>query len=137
MSLNSKESPTGPMTVLAEAPAAEGRDPAGQLLTQLTVLPVLLIMAWLLVGLPLLLLGWFRPAPQIALFVLVAAVLVPVTLRRAPTLAPPALQGTPGRRGQCRHAAQRHGHQHRRDQNEQRNLRRGLEPAEEEQRQAD
>jgi hypothetical protein len=100
MSLNSKESPTGPMTVLAEAPAAEARDPAGQLLTRLTVLPVLMIMAWLLVGLPLLLLGWFRPAPQIALFVLVAAVLVPVTLRRAPTLAPPALQGTRGRQGQ-------------------------------------
>ena len=96
MSLNSKESPTGPMTVLAEAPAAEGRDPAGQLLTGLTVLPVLLVTAWLLAGLPLLLLGWFRPAPQIVLFVLVAAVLVPVTLRRVPTLAPPALQGTRG-----------------------------------------
>jgi hypothetical protein len=99
MSLNSKESPTGPLPVLAEAPAAEARDPAGQLLTWLTVLPVLLTVAWLLAGLPLLLLGWFRPAPQIALFFLVAAVLVPVTLRCVPTLASPALHGTRGRRG--------------------------------------
>jgi hypothetical protein len=88
------------MPALAEAPAAEARDPAGRLLARLTVLPVLLAIAWLLAGLPLLLIGWFRPAPQIALFGLVAVVLVPVTLRCVPALAAPALQGTRGRQGQ-------------------------------------
>jgi hypothetical protein len=63
------------------APAA---DPAGRLLRQLTVVPVLLATAWLLAGLPLLLLGAFTPALMLALFVPLAATLTWLGLRWLP-----------------------------------------------------
>ena len=55
---------------------AQGADPAGQLLRRLTVLPALLVLAWLLAGLPLLLLGVFRPVLMLVASVPLAAGLV-------------------------------------------------------------
>ncbi|CNE99895.1 Uncharacterised protein [Mycobacterium tuberculosis] len=54
---------------------------AGRLLARATVAPALLLVAWLVVALPLLLAGVFRPAPAIALFVPVAAVVLWLGLR--------------------------------------------------------
>jgi hypothetical protein len=59
-------------------------DPAGRLMRQLTVLPALLAMAWLLAGLPLLLLGAFTPVLMLVLSVPLAAVLVTLTMRWMP-----------------------------------------------------
>ena len=61
-------------------------DPAGQLLGRLSVLPALLVLAWLLAGLPLLLLGWFTPLLTLLISVPLAAVLVPAGLRWIPGL---------------------------------------------------
>ncbi len=67
-------------------PAADtpGRDTAGRLLGLLSVLPVLVAMAWLLAGLPLLLVGQFTPVLTLVLAVLLAAVLVLLALRWIP-----------------------------------------------------
>ncbi len=59
-------------------------DPAGRLFGRLTVLPALLAMAWLLAGLPLLLLGWFTPALMLVVSVPVAIVLLAAGLRWIP-----------------------------------------------------
>jgi hypothetical protein len=59
-------------------------DAAGRLLGRLSVLPALLVMAWLLVGLPLLLVGIFTPLAMLLLSVPVAAVLVVIGLRWLP-----------------------------------------------------
>jgi len=73
------------------------RDPAGVFLGRLTVLPALLAMAWLLVGLPLLLLGAFTPVLMLVLSIPLAAVLVTAGLRwmpgqmQGPVLFAPAL----------------------------------------------
>ena len=61
-------------------------DPAGQLLSRLSVLPALLVLAWLLAGLPLLLLGVFTPALTLLLSVPVAAALMLAGLRWIPGL---------------------------------------------------
>jgi hypothetical protein len=63
----------------AEAPSA-----AGRLLGRLSVLPALVAMAWLLTGLPLLMLGWFTWPLMVALSVPVAAVAVISGLRWIP-----------------------------------------------------
>ena len=55
-------------------PAAE--DTAGRLLGRLSVLPALLLMAWLLAGLPLLLAHRFAPAPTLVVSVPLAVILV-------------------------------------------------------------
>ena len=60
---------------LQAAPAADRqpvRDAGGAGFARLTVLPAILIMAWLLVGLPLLLAGVFLPAPMLLIAVLLA-----------------------------------------------------------------
>src|SRR5579862_2247674 len=62
------------------------RDPAGLLLARLTVAPTLVVTAFLLAGFPLLLIGYFRPVPVIALSLIVAAVIVPLGFRRLPGL---------------------------------------------------
>ena len=59
-------------------------DTAGRLLGRLSVLPVLLVMAWLLAGLPLLLLGRFTPVLTLVVAVPLAAVLVVLGLRWTP-----------------------------------------------------
>jgi hypothetical protein len=63
----------------AEAPSA-----AGRLLGRLSVLPALLAMAWLLTGLPLLMLGWFTWPLMVALSVPVAAAAAVSGLRWIP-----------------------------------------------------
>jgi hypothetical protein len=79
-------------------PGPDGRaDPAGQLLGRLSVLPALLVMAWLLAGLPLLLLGWFTPVLTLVISVPLAAALVLAGLRWIPGLrqepSPPTASG--------------------------------------------
>src|SRR5580693_1467468 len=64
--------------------AAAPPDAAGRLFRRLSVLPALLIMAWLLVGLPLLLAGAFTPALMLVLSVPLAVVLVAFGLRWTP-----------------------------------------------------
>ena len=51
-------------------------DAAGRLLGRLSVLPALLAMAWLLAGLPLLLLGRFTPVLMLVVSVPLAALLL-------------------------------------------------------------
>ncbi|MGD0925814.1 MAG: hypothetical protein ABR926_11535 [Streptosporangiaceae bacterium] len=72
-------------TGLIPGPAGPA-DPAGQLLARLSVLPALLVLAWLLAGLPLLLLGVFTPVLTLVISVLVAAVLMLAGLRWIPGL---------------------------------------------------
>lgn len=57
---------------------------AGMLFGRLTVLPALVAMAWLVVGLPLLLLGWFTPVAMLLVTVPVVAVIVYFGLRLLP-----------------------------------------------------
>jgi hypothetical protein len=64
--------------------AVNAPDAAGRLLGRLSVLPALLVMAWLLVGLPLLLAGVFTPVLMLVLSVPVAVVLVVFGLRWTP-----------------------------------------------------
>ena len=75
-------------------------DTAGRLLRRLSVLPALLAMAWLLAGLPLLLLGRFTPVLTLVVAVPLAAVLVLLGLRWTPARWHSALPGPgqePGR----------------------------------------
>ena len=58
------------------------------MLTRLTVLPVLLVMAWLLAGLPLLLLGVFTPVLMLLLATPLAVLLAAAGLRWIPGLRP-------------------------------------------------
>ena len=66
------------------AGTGEQADAAGRLLARLTVLPVLLLMAWLLAGLPLLFAGHFTPTLMLVVFVPLAAVIVAFGLRWIP-----------------------------------------------------
>ena len=59
-------------------------DAAGRLLGRLSVLPTLLVIAWLLAGLPLLLAGVFRPAAMLAISVPLAIVALLLGLRWIP-----------------------------------------------------
>jgi hypothetical protein len=80
--------------------AAERLDTAGRLLGRLTVLPALLVMAWLLAGLPLLLLGVFTPVLMLVVSVPLAVVLVGYGLRWIPgQWHSPLPIGQPGRAG--------------------------------------
>jgi hypothetical protein len=73
----------------AAAATANGGEPvpvdvAGRLLARLTVLPALLVIAWLLVGLPLLLLGHFTAVLMLVFSIPLAALLVVLGLRWTP-----------------------------------------------------
>src|SRR5215467_14287039 len=59
-------------------------DAAGVLLARLTVLPVVLLLAWLIPGVPLLLAHDFEPAPMLLISVPLAVVLVVAGLRVVP-----------------------------------------------------
>ena len=86
-----------PGTGSSATPARTGtdaRDTAGLLLARLTVLPALLVLPFLLTSFPLLLLGWFKPAPVIAGWLLLAAVIVPMGWRRVPSVTGAADTGT-------------------------------------------
>jgi hypothetical protein len=75
--------------VVQEAPAlaqrsepepATGSARAGRVLAIASLLPALLATAWVVAAFPLAALGWFRPAIAVPLFLVVAAVLVPLGL---------------------------------------------------------
>ena len=72
-------------------------DAAGRLLSRLTVLPALILVAWLLGGLPLLLLGWFTPVLMLVVCGPLAAALVVAAWRWLPGLRGgwPGPAGTP------------------------------------------
>lgn len=72
---------------------AVGADVAGRLLGRLSVLPALLAMAWLLAGLPLLLLGHFTGVLMLVVSVPLAIVLVVFGLRWIPGRWPSPLPG--------------------------------------------
>jgi hypothetical protein len=71
----------------------EAPDPAGRLLGQLSVLPVLLAMAWLLAGLPLLLADRFTPVLMLVVAVPLAAAGIYLGLRWLPGRWPAAAPG--------------------------------------------
>jgi hypothetical protein len=72
------------------------RDSAGLLLGRLTVLPALMFLPFMLTSFPLLLFGYFKPIPVIALWVALAALVVPYALRRIPSVTGAAVWGTTG-----------------------------------------
>jgi hypothetical protein len=78
-------------------PAPE--DVAGSALGRLTILPVLLLVAWLLPGLPLLLAGEFVPVPMLLISTPLLAGLVANGLRVVPSRWPRLLPGRPPIRG--------------------------------------
>ena len=74
-----RDRPTEADSAVAETTSADAEpsaDRAGRTFRQLTVVPALLAMAWLLVGLPLLLLGHFTSVLMIAFAVPLAAILL-------------------------------------------------------------
>jgi hypothetical protein len=76
----------------AAAPlAATGRE-----FTRLTLLPPLLVIAWLLPAIPLLLTGSFAVAPMLVISIPLALVLIIVALRRVPACWPASAQGRLG-----------------------------------------
>jgi hypothetical protein len=79
----------------AERASGEAADLAGRLFRQLTVLPALLAMAWLLAGVVLLLLGIFRPVPMLLVALPVTGLVTWLGLRWIPGLS----QGPLGARG--------------------------------------
>jgi hypothetical protein len=96
VSVSSREGMPG-ITAPDGLPAVPGApDAAGRLLGRVTVLPALLTLPFLLISFPLLFLGWFKPAPVIVLWLLLAAVIVPLGWRWIP--APPDGSQTAGQR---------------------------------------
>ena len=91
---------TGHCPAPGPAPGPGGDRPArvspaaGRLLGRLSVLPALLVMAWLLAGLPLLMLGRFTLPLMLAVSLPLAAALLAVGLRSIP-----GREGAPGRAG--------------------------------------
>ncbi len=75
---------TSPSAVVDSGGRAADADRSGRLLGRLSVLPALLAMAWLLAGLPLLLLGHFTAALMLVVSVPLAVVLVVLGLRWIP-----------------------------------------------------
>ncbi|WP_149259123.1 hypothetical protein [Actinomadura sp. K4S16] len=73
---------------------------AGRLLARATAAPALVVVAWLAVSLPLLMAGVFRPAPAVALFLPVAALVLWLGLRSRPG-------NVPGGRSEGPHPGQR------------------------------
>ena len=75
----------------AGAVKQDPRDFPGLLLGRLTVLPALVLAPFMLVGFPLLLIGYFRPVPVIAGWLALTALVVPYVWRRVPSVT-----GAPG-----------------------------------------
>lgn len=79
------EIPGAPMPgVVGGGSGSHPGDAAARLLGRLSVLPALLVMAWLLAGLPLLLAGRFTPVLTLVVSIPLAVVLVPLGLRWIP-----------------------------------------------------
>jgi hypothetical protein len=77
--------------VLAEH---DPRDSAGLLLGRLTALPALVFLPFLLAGFPLLLAGYFKPAPVLVLWLALLILIVPYAWRRIPSVTGAAGWGT-------------------------------------------
>jgi hypothetical protein len=77
-----------PRAARGDGGAAEpgSRDLAGLLLGRLTVLPALVLAAFMLTSFPLLLIGYFKPVPVIALWLALSAAVVPYAWRRVPSV---------------------------------------------------
>ena len=92
-------------------PAAESREPAATVrlgrrvswawwcFNQVTVLPVLLAMAWLIPGAALLMAGRLRPAPLVLISAPLVVILVAAVGRRVPGQRPITAPGGAGRAG--------------------------------------
>ena len=95
MNAGAQTASTGPLAAeAADGSQVTGRaDVAGRLLARLSVLPVLLLMAWLLAGLPLLLAGHFTPTLMLVVWVPLAAALLVFGLRWIPDRCQGALPG--------------------------------------------
>jgi hypothetical protein len=76
-----------------------GADPGGRTFAIVTILPTLLIVAWLAAGLPLLLAGRFFPVPMVLISVPVAAALAMVVGRYLPGRWPGTVAGERAGRG--------------------------------------
>jgi hypothetical protein len=74
----------------------DARDATGLLLGRLTALPALVFLPFLLVGFPLLLVGYFKPVPVIVLWLALTALIVPYAWRRIPSVTGAADWGTAG-----------------------------------------
>ncbi|HTA07106.1 MAG TPA: hypothetical protein VK836_01235 [Streptosporangiaceae bacterium] len=68
-------------------------DIAGTVLARLTVLPAVLVLAWLIPGVPLLLAGHFRPIPVTLISVSLAAAIMVIGLRVVPASWPRLMSG--------------------------------------------
>jgi hypothetical protein len=82
-----------------QAAGPTGQDPVGRLFGLLTVAPVLVAVAWLLVGLPLLLAGQFTPVLTVVAALLLAGLLVFLAVRWAPGRWPATLPSAGQRSG--------------------------------------
>jgi hypothetical protein len=67
---------------------------AGRSFAQLTVVPLLLVIGWLLPGIPLLIAGRFLPIPMVLIAAPLAAILMVATFRRVPSRWPGPIQQT-------------------------------------------
>src|SRR5262252_1834344 len=101
MSVGARTETSGAATPGAgEGARSAAADTAGRLLGRLSVLPALVVMAWLLAGLPLLLAHQFTPALMLVVSVPLAAILIAAGLRLIPGLSriparwPAALPGS-------------------------------------------
>ena len=85
MSAAARPVTAGPAVAGAGGGGVAGRgDVAGRLLGRLSVLPALVVMAWLLAGLPLLLAGWFTAAAMLVVSVPLGVLLAGAGLRWVP-----------------------------------------------------
>jgi hypothetical protein len=85
MSVRARAEASGPSAAgTAGGQGTRSPDAAGRLLGRLTVLPALLLMAWLLAGLPLLLAGWFTVAGMLLVSIPLAVAALALGLRRIP-----------------------------------------------------
>jgi hypothetical protein len=80
----------------AGAGERDPRDFPGLLIGRLTVLPALVLLPFMLIGFPLLLIGYFKPVPVIAGWLALTGLIVPYVWRRIPSVTGAAGWGTVG-----------------------------------------
>jgi hypothetical protein len=80
-------------------PGRPRSDASGKAFSRLTVLPAVLVIAWLLPGVPLLLGGAFSLAPMLVISIPLAAAIIVIGLRQVPGRWPLSAQAGPGRDG--------------------------------------
>ncbi|MGH3251808.1 MAG: hypothetical protein ACRDOI_37130, partial [Trebonia sp.] len=74
----------------------DARDRAGLLLGRLTLVPALVFVTFMLTSFPLLLIGYFKPIPVIAAWLVLTVAVVPYVWRRIPSVTGAADGGTAG-----------------------------------------